>query len=214
MAREWMNRPLRLICIVLFSVGGVTSAQDSQELAPAARGLELSLGFGYGKGVGPVGAGVPTVQRLGDGGGTATLDFGWRLDPRWMLGAYGEFGVAAGNVGEIADSAKIAAAGIQGQFHMMPERRYDPWIGLGFGWRGYWADTDGGTYGLQGLDLARLRLGVDYRLSPGVAMGPVFGVTVTQFLSAKPSGSPGYSDVNDRKINTFFFGGLAGRFSL
>ncbi len=214
MAHEWMKRPLRLICIVLLSMGGATFAQDSQDPAPAARGLELSLALGYGKGVGPVGAGVPTVQRLGDAGGTAALDFGWRLNPRWMVGAYGEFGVFAGNVAEIADGARTAAAGVQGQFHVMPERRYDPWIGLGFGWRGYWADTNGGTYGLQGLDLARLRLGVDYRLSPGVAMGPVFGVTVTQFLSAKPTGSGSYSDVNDRKINTFFFGGLAGRFSL
>ncbi len=211
MNREWLKCPLRLVSIVLLSIGCVASADEP--LPPTEGGLELSLGFGYGRGLGPVGAGVPTMQGFSRGGGTAVLDLGWRVNGRWMAGTYGEFGLFEANESDTT-SSRSAALGIQGQFHVMPERRYDPWIGLGFGWRGYWADRHSGKYKLQGLDLVRVRVGVDSRVSQTLAIGPVVGMTVTQFLSASPGGSRGYSDVTDRKINTFFFGGLAGRFSL
>jgi hypothetical protein len=84
--------------------------------------------------------------------------------------------------------------------------------GLGFGWRGYWSDRGVGFYKLQGFDLARVRFGVDYRVTPTFAAGPVLGFTLTDMVWASPPEGTGYAEVNDRKINTFVFAGVAGRF--
>lgn len=111
-------------------------------------------------------------------------------------------------------TAISAAAGVQAQFHPRPYERWDPWVGLGFGWRGYWADVGDGTYGLQGFDLVRLRVGVAYRLSARFAVGPVIGATVTDFLSREPAGATGYQSGDDKKLSTFVFAGFNGRFSL
>jgi len=131
-----------------------------------------------------------------------------------MVGAHAELGVYdCGNLSG-TDQALSVAAGLEGQYHFLPSRRSDPWVGLGFGWRGYWSDRGLGSYGLQGLDLARVRVGVDYRLTPTFAAGPVLGITATDMLRASPPQGTGYSEADGRKVNTFVFAGFAGRFAL
>lgn len=213
MTGKWLERTLQLMCVAcLAAQGAVATAQDV--VPPSSDTFELSIGAGFGHGVGPVGARVPTLQSEGKSGGTILVDAGWRIDPRWMVGAYGEGSLfQSGNLAT-SSNAKSVAAGLQAQFHIIPGGRYDPWVGVGFGWRGYWADREDGTHILQGLDLGRLRLGLDYRMTSTLAMGPVFGITLTEFLSERRAGGQGYFDVRDRKLNTFVFGGLAGRFNL
>lgn len=201
----------RSLCAISLALAG---AAHAEEIAAPSNTFELSLGLGYGQGVGPVAAGLPRLQDLGDPGVTVLIDAGWRIDPRFLVGAYGEVSAFEGGSLAASDHATSVGAGVQGQFHVMPTARWDPWIGVGFGWRAFRATTDVGSYKLHGLDLARIRLGVDYRASPHVAIGPVLGVTLTEFLSEKHPGSEGYTDTTDRKVNTFVFAGLAGRFDL
>ncbi len=204
---------VRLISLIAFATAGIALAQEVAP--PPNNSIELSLGLGYGQGLGPVGSEVPRLQEFGNAGSTLQLDMGWRIDPNFMVGGYGEASLFDGGSLLSSDHATTLAAGIQGQYHVMPGRKYDPWVGVGFGWRGYWASRSNiGTHKLQGLDLARVRVGLDYRVSPTVAVGPVFGITLTDFLSEKRPGASGYADTNDRKLNTFVFGGLAGRFNL
>jgi len=213
MHKHWFHRSSRLLCAAAIALAGAARAQ---EVAPPPDGsFELSLGMGYGQGLGSVAAGVPQLQEFGSAGGTFSIDLGYRFDPRFMVGAYGEVGAFDGGSMLNADHATSVAAGVQGQYHVMPGRKYDPWLGVGFGWRGYYADRSLlGTHKLQGLDLARVRLGLDYRVSPGVAVGPVFGITLTDFISEKRPGSDSYTDTKDRKLNTFVFAGLQGRFDM
>jgi hypothetical protein len=201
---------LRLLCVCLVASG----AARAQDLTPPSNTFELSLGAGYGQGFGPVAADVPTLQGFGKAGGTLVLNAGWRIDPRWEAGIYGEFGYFSSGVLAGSDHALTAAAGLQGQFHLLPAEQWDPWVGVGFGWRGYWGRLNGNDYVLQGLDLARLQVGVDYRLTRQFSVGPVAGITLTEFLSHKPIGANGYSDTHDRKVDTFVFAGLGGRFDL
>jgi hypothetical protein len=208
-----LMRSLQLVlCACLVSGTAIARAEDP--LPPVGNKLELSLGLGYGQGLGPVAAGVPTLQGFGKAGGTLQLNVGWRFDPRWEAGVYGEYGLfGSGNLSG-SDHAMTVAAGIQGQFHVMPDSQLDPWVGLGVGWRGYWGRISGSDYGLQGLDLVRLQAGLDYRLSSTLSVGPVVGVTLTEFLSAKPIGVDAYQDTQNRKVDTFVFGGIGGRFDL
>jgi hypothetical protein len=208
-----VRRGLRLVlCVGLVSLAA--SARAEEQVAPPSNKLELSMGLGYGQGFGPVAHGVPTLQGFGKAGGTFVLNAGWRFDPRWEAGVYGEFSMFSDGTLPGSEHALSGAAGVQGQFHVLPAEKWDPWVGLGVGWRGYWGHVSGSDYGLQGLDLVRLQAGVDYRLTPELSMGPVLGVTMTEFLSAKPIGASGYNDTHDRKLNTFVFGGIGGRFDL
>ncbi|HZZ83970.1 MAG TPA: hypothetical protein VFE30_05495 [Anaeromyxobacteraceae bacterium] len=204
-------RSLKVLCACLVSVG---TAQAQEEVTTPSNTFELSLAAGYGQGLGPVASGVPTLQGFGKAGGSFTLNAGWRISPRWEAGLYGEFGdFSSGNLAG-SDHALTAAAGLQGQFHLLPAAQLDPWVGLGAGWRGYWSRINGNDYGLQGLDLVRLQAGVDYRLTRQLSVGPVAGITLTGFLSHEPIGASGYSDTHDRKVDTFVFAGIGGRFDL
>jgi hypothetical protein len=177
--------------------------------------LELGVGTGFVRGHGPAAGGMmPDLQDLAGDGGTVRLDVGWRIDPRWMAGTYAELGrLASGDHG--TDGMTSVAAGIQGQLHLAPAARLDPWIGLGAGWRGLWLEhAAGGTHAMQGLDLARVQLGLDYRVSERLAVAPTLGLAVTQVLSEKAPGASGYSDVEDRKTGHLVFAGLSGRFDV
>lgn len=200
-----------LVCLCLASGG---SALANDEVAAPTNTFELRLDAGYGQGFGSVASGVPRLQDFGNAGGTFQLTAGWRINERWEAGVYGELGYFSSGDAAGSEHAVSAAAGVQGQFHILPANRWDPWVGLGFGWRGYWGRNNSSDYGLQGLDLVRFQTGVDYRLSPQFSIGPVAGVTLTEFLSHEPVGADGYSDTSDRKINTFVFAGVGGRFDL
>lgn len=176
--------------------------------------LELGVAIGYTRGHGAAAGGMmPELQDLAGNGGTVRVDVGWRIDPRWMVGTYTEVGrLAAGKQG--TDGMTSVAAGIQGQLHLAPAGRVDLWIGVGTGWRGLWLDHEVGTHVMQGIDLARVQVGLDYRVSERLAVAPVVGLSVTELLSEKRPGASGYSDVEDRKTGHFLFAGVSGRFDV
>jgi hypothetical protein len=175
--------------------------------------LEIAVGTGYTRGLGSAGGRMPGLQHLAGDGGALRLEIGWRIDPRWMIGVYQEGALfAAGHEG--TDGMTASAAGVQGQFHVRPLAALDPWIGVGFGWRGLWLDHGMGTHSMQGLDLARLQVGVDYRVSPRFSLAPVVGVSATEILKEKRPGATSYANVSDRKVSAFVFAGLSGRMDI
>lgn len=178
--------------------------------ADAPGPFEIAAGTGYTRGLGPAGGHMPGLQHLAGDGGALRLEAGWRFDPRWAVGCYHEGALfASGHAGTRGMTA--AAAGIQGQFHARPFAALDPWVGLGFGWRGLWLDHGMGTHAMQGFDLARFQVGLDYRVSPRFSLAPVLGVSATEFLKEKRPGATSYTNISDRKVSAFVFAGLSGR---
>lgn len=172
--------------------------------------LEISVGTGYTRGIGPAGGMMPELQHLAGNGGALRLEVGWRIDPRWLVGAYWE-GARFAHGHEGTDGMTGGAAGVQAQLHVLPAARLDPWVGLGAGWRGLWLDHGRGTHAMQGLDIARVQVGVDYRVSRGLSVAPTVGVALTELLSEKRPGATSYMDIEDRKVGTFVFAGVTGR---
>jgi hypothetical protein len=185
-------------------------------LAPVARAdgpgpLEIAIGTGFVHGHGPAAGGMmPEVQDLAGSGAAVRGELGWRIDARWLVGAYCEADAfAGGDAG--TDRASGGAAGVQGQFHVSPAARVDPWVGVGAGWRVLAVEHDAGTHVLQGLDLARLQVGLDYRVSPRLAVAPSVGVAFTEYLSEKVPGASSFRDLEDRKVGAYVFAGVSGR---
>lgn len=198
-----------------------TSAQETidRPIGAPSRAAEIGIGLGYAQPAGDLtmreGDRVSNVARAG---GQIDAEVGYRISPRWLIGAYGGYGQFHAPGGTSADIVATANAGVQAQVHVDPYRRIDPWIAFGGGWRGFFVDPrDGGSRGLHGLQLARVRVGVDYRVNDGVALGPAVGMDATMFTTEVRSGEgPTVRSLDSDRytVTPFFFAGIVGRFDV
>jgi hypothetical protein len=211
-----------LVLIVSAAVAGPALADQTSEvsasvaprtLAAPARAFEIGLGLGYSQGVGDIGSGSPTLTDLSHGGGEVQLSAGYRIDPNWLVGIYGSGGkYSTGNATPDGSDIWSATAGVQANYHFLPTEQWDPWVSLGTGWRGHWVSRAGGTDSRHGLDLARLQVGLDYRVSREFAIAPYVGATATLFLTESLAQQNSFSNIQDPNVNFFFVGGISGRF--
>jgi hypothetical protein len=229
MNRKWMTFATAFVGTTMFA--GVAGAQEpaaspgrdeartadaSRDLPAAKDAVELTIGTGYAQGFGDVASNHASLQDLGTAGGAVQLGVGYRLIPQLTLGVYGS-GSMFGRGNDVDGSAKLysATAGVQGDWHFIPKgSEWDPWVSLGTGWRGYWVDTDQGTTSLQGWQIAKLQVGVDYRIAPAVSISPVIGADLSAFFAESTPQSNGYANLSSPTVNAFVFGGVLGRFDI
>jgi hypothetical protein len=220
------NLTLLALSLTSLLAGKIAYADDNNSLeasssfdhhvAPPANALEIAVATGYTQGVGPIGGNTQHVEDLSRAGGAVELDAMYRINSTFAVGAYGSFSkYATGD--QISDQTDVfgATAGIQAAAHLRPERSVDPWVSVGSGWRGLWLSPQSGkNTSLQGLELARLRLGVDYRISEDVAISPVIGGSLNMFVSEDSPMTTKYTEISSKKANFVGFAGIAGRFDL
>ncbi|HSN25363.1 MAG TPA: hypothetical protein VLT45_03735, partial [Kofleriaceae bacterium] len=153
-----------------------TTNFDHHVAAPS-NALEIGVATGYAQGAGPLGGDMQHLEDVSSAGAALELDASYRINPTFSIGAYGSLSkYATGDRIDDTNDVLGATAGIQATAHLRPERSVDPWVTLGTGWRGLWISPDAGkNTSLQGLELARLQLGVDYRINQDVAISPVIG---------------------------------------
>jgi hypothetical protein len=193
-----------------------TSSSFDHHVAAPGNAFELSVATGYSQGGGPVGGNLLRLEDVSGAGAAVEIDAGYRINPTFSIGAYGSF-AKYDNGDRIAGNTDVlgATAGIQAAAHLRPDRSVDPWVSLGAGWKGLWLSPDQGkNTSLQGLDLARLQLGVDYRVNEDVSISPVVGGSLGMFVSQDSPMTTGYTEISDKKVNFTGFAGLAGRFDL
>jgi hypothetical protein len=220
--------------------GGVANAQTVQTkdevnnevasapLAAATHSVELTIGTGYAQAFGNVGNAQRRLNDVSQAGGAVQLGAGYRLLPSLTLGVYGS-GSTFSRGDEVNGSANVygASAGVYTDWHFLPGRsRVDPWVSLGSGWLGYWTNNDAGSAAgtaagaplgntsSQGVEWARLQIGVDYRIDQAVAISPVIGADLATFFTQSTPTSSGYQNISSPTVNTFLFAGLQGRFDI
>jgi len=193
-----------------------SSADFDRHVGAPANAFELAVATGYSQGGGKLGGSMPSLEDIAGAGGAIEVDAGYRVTPNLLLGAYGTFSkYATGDLAASNDDVLGATAGIQAAWHFRPDRSVDPWVSLGTGWKGLWLDHDQGkATSLQGLELARLQVGADYRVSEDVAISPVIGGSLGMFVSQDSAMTSDYTEITDKKVNFTGFAGLAGRFDL
>lgn len=206
-----------------FVPGGEAGMQSDQPSRAAVRApkkaFEIGVNGGYTQPFGKV-ARDRIIHDQVDAGGAVGLNLGYRFNPRWSLGFTGQYhdsgarGTLEGNT-----DFRGVAAGVEGTFHMAPYSRIDPYFTLGTGYRALWRSAEVGSVGnlmTHGLQLGKALIGVDFRLSESLALGPVAGADVNLFLWDNPEGTTGNRAISsgDRRPNTFIFAGLAARFDV
>jgi hypothetical protein len=229
-----MNSSIRHSSLALLSVpfialaGGVASAEEPVSVDTASsshfdhatptvsQAFELSLGAGYAQGVGDIADGRASMQDVSGAGGTVELQLGYRLTPNLAIGTYGSYARFVNGTAFGSDvNARGATAGVFADWHFRPERSVDPWMGIGSGWRGLWLAPDvGKNTSLSGWEIIRLQGGVDYRVTPAIALGPVLGASVNTFFSGDAPGTTGFEEIDEPRANVYFFAGFQGRFDM
>jgi hypothetical protein len=192
------------------------SASFDHPVAPVNHAFEIAVGTGYTQGGGKLGGGMGSLEDISGPGGAVELDLGYRVIPELTLGAYGTFAKYQ-HGDQIASDTDVlgATAGIQAAWHVRPEASIDPWVSLGTGWKALWLNpASGKVTSLQGFELARLQLGVDYRVSKNIAISPVIGGGVSLLVSQDSPMTTDYTEIQDKKVNFTGFAGLSGRFDL
>ena len=189
---------------------------DSQVIPAASRALEYSVQVGYTRGAGDVGGAMGAVEDLAGGGGGGELKVAYRATPNLAIGAFGSAaGFAHGD--QLAAGVRVSGrtAGVFADWHVRPHRAVDPWIELGTGWRGLWlAPATGKGTSLQGLELARVQVGVDYRVASEIAIAPVIGASLSTFLAGDSPATMDHDELDDKQASLYVFGGVQGRFSI
>jgi hypothetical protein len=194
----------------------VTKETSKKELSPTIHAVELTIGTGYEQAFGEVSADQPSLTNMGQAGGAVQIGIGYRLIPQLTLGVYAS-GAMFGRGDQVDSSATLfsSAAGIQTDWHFLPGgHEFDPWVSLGSGWRGYWINENAGNVSVQGMELAKLQVGIDYRIDRAVSVSPVVGADLSAFLTESAPGSDGFHNISNPHVNTFLFAGMMGRFDI
>jgi hypothetical protein len=189
---------------------------SAQSLAPATHAVELTVGTGYEQGFGKFSSGQPSLTDIGTAGGAVQVGVGYRIIPQLTLGLYGS-GAEFARADQVDSSTSLysAAAGVQSDWHFLPGgHELDPWVSLSSGWRGYWVNQSAGNTSIQGFEIAKLQVGLDYRLAQAVAISPVVGADLSTFVPESLPQSNGFANISDPQVNTFFFAGVMGRFDV
>jgi hypothetical protein len=184
-------------------------------VAPTQRSLEIGIGGGYTQGIGGAGE-AGSVQDLTGPGGNLEIQVGVRTTPGFTVGLYGT-GARYRHGDLFADGSRAhgATAGIQAVWHGRAERALGPWVGVGIGWRGLWlAPAGSAPISAHGIELLRIQLGMDYRITPAIAVTPVIGASASMFLVEDAAMPSMFSAVKDNRLNLYGYTGVLGRFDL
>ena len=123
--------------------------------------------------------------------------------------------MVAGATAASGSAVRGLTTGLQGTYHFRPYRVIDPYVALGTGYRMMWIVPTGGPNDLiHGFQLAKALVGVDLRMTPGFALGPVIGADVNVFVWNDPGGPAGTRNLNALRPSTFLFAGLGGHFDV
>lgn len=185
-----------------------------------ARAFELGVNAGYtqafGIGVEGVREQVASDTSAGFGFG---LDLAYRFTPHVSAGVSGNFFELSADAGDVGPGASVrgvaTSAGVT--LHALPYSRFDPYLGLGTGYRAIWQIPGVGEDNdrlLHGIQLAKLELGADARISDSTAVGPFVGLDVNYLPLLDQEAETDTILLDQPRWATFFSLGLRGRFDV
>jgi hypothetical protein len=187
------------------SAGAAPGAASAPVGASGDAGFPVALEFGA-----RAAFGVPFGSRFGGNGNDLNqtvsnmivplwLEFGARLDNHWYFGGYFSYAVtslanqvtnASGcNNPNTSCSSNDIRLGANAEYHVLPDGRFDPWFGLGFGYEWLSLSESQGSLsfsgGDSGFEFVDFQGGLDFRLANGAfGIGPFVSLALGEYTSA------------------------------
>lgn len=207
--------------------------------ATAARAEELPTRFEAGVRVGlgfPIGNAAGSTLTAPNGTSLADLvawtvplqlELGARIGPVFV-GGYGSY--AFGKAGSLFEGASSRSAsdvrlGFEVLWHLSPDRKVDPWVGMGVGYEWLNLGVEVGTLGrinatFRGFEWVNVQLGIEFVLGRHFALGPFVQASVAQYDSGSAElitsrGTRGGSeDIQSKAVHAWIAVGLRFAFLL
>ena len=204
---------------ILFATAATAMAEPTGDLhqrtIPAAsNALELTIGASYAQGTGDLGGGFRSVEDLAGPGGGLEASVGWRAAPNLSIGGYVNLS-GFGDSDMSSDDVVTASTGIKADWHFLPAAAIDPWVSVGTGVKMLGIRSGDRDLALTGFELAKVQVGVDYRVNRQFAIGPMIGASATLFTHQHEDVmSDDGMELDDKKVNWTFSAGLIGRFDV
>lgn len=180
------------------------------------KALEIGVNAGYTQGFGALRGGSLLVNPADAGFGVGA-DLGYRVNPRWSIVATGQYNqFSASDALRTPTNIRGSVFSLGATYHTMPFGRLDPWLNVGAGYRLLSVAPDGARNDTlyHGFQLAKLQVGLDVRASKDIAIGPVIGGDLNYFAWQNPEQGPSNQAIADRRVSTFVFAGVQGRFDV
>jgi hypothetical protein len=207
----------------------------------SAGGFELGARLGYGIPLGKADDNSDLSDAI-SGMIPLQLDLGYRVSPAFSIGGYVMYGIGfvGDDISKTCDnaddvpgvsascSARDVRLGVQAQFHFLPKKKLDPWLGAGLGyeWTTVSEDIAGGgreadfSLTAKGFEFINLQGGLDFKVAPGVALGPFLSFSIGQYSSTSSSCSGNAcaglttdsGDIDDKALHQWLLLGIRGTF--
>jgi hypothetical protein len=224
-----------IAAVALAWVSGSTAyAQEEGYVPPSHAPLapmgafEIGVNAGYTQGFGDIaapGANSLTtadnhLQDIVDAGLAVGVNLGYRATPFLSVGVDGTYQEFNADDSLPIDGTHVRGfnTGVHVTGHFMPYERVDPWVSVGAGYRALFIVPPGPfqTEATTGFQLAKLQVGLDMKVNHDVAIGPMVGADLNMFVWQSSSGDlfSNNTVIPDKKLNTFLFAGIQGRFDI
>jgi hypothetical protein len=149
-------------------------------------------------------------------------ELGWRFTPNLYVGAAFSyaFGLTKNCPPGDSCSGHDIGLGIDLRYHVQPDERIDPWVGVGAGyeWLGLSETSAGSTTDLRldGFEFVHAEVGADFVASRNVRVGPFLQFAVGQYKGANASsgGTSFSADIANKTLHEFLTFGARLRFLL
>jgi len=191
-----------MLGVALFCGTASAFAESAPKAEPAARKFRVGLGLGYTVPFGKLVEGVSLNDWFSDQVPLG-LDAGYLVTPHLLLSVYGQYGFMSprGNQRPCRSETKCSGhafgVGVQVQYHTTTSELLDPWVGFGVGYEqlthsvlaSFYDPTEqqvrsnGWEQRVNGIELAKLQAGLNFRVAKAVAFGPFLSYSLGEFLT-------------------------------
>ncbi len=182
---------------------------------PASSAFELQFNAGY---VQPFGELSDTVDmgEFADAGFTGGGALAWRLRPSYAIVGYGGFGHWVADERLAGGGVFGGAGGLAAGFHFLPHNLVDPVLQLGAGYRLLFVapGDERDNHMLHGFQVLKADFVVDFRITEDFALGPMLSADLNVLPWDLDTTSGAHTAIDEPRVNTFFFAGVAGRHDL
>ncbi len=159
--------------------------EDEGDGPRARTGFQMAIRTGYSIPLGNAASGLKMSDAFG-GQVPVVLDIGGKVIPNLFVGGYLGLGfggcgaLVQSNTGCLSDSLTIGA---EIMYSILPDSRFNPWLGYGIGLAASAIATNNESIGLGGVDFGHFMGGLDFRLTRGFGIGPFVDFGLGQYSS-------------------------------
>lgn len=157
------------------------------------------------------------------------IDAGYRFSPHFYLGGTFQFAFAptssdwcsrAAGGGACTSSANDIKFGANVRYTFIPERKFSPWLGLGWGYEITNMSITVGNQSVdqtvRGFEFAHFQFGGDFHPTRDISIGPWIGLSLAQYSNYSTSGARGSTsgDLQSTSLHEWLTFGVKGQYDL